>query len=80
MVNITVEVSSAEPFSCEAEDKWTVEEAENKIRSKYGLMNGGIKRNGKDTKPTHKLQEGADIVYVFVGGEKKLADSQQQGK
>ena len=77
--DITVE-GYAEPFSCLAEDEWTVTEAENKIREEYGLMNGGIKRNGKATKPTHKIQGGDGIAYVFVGGEKKQSIPQPQGK
>jgi hypothetical protein len=63
MVDITVE-GYAKPLSCSAEDEWTVEEAENKIRSAYLLSGGHIQRNGKVTKSTHKIQEGADIAYV----------------
>ena len=66
MADITVE--GYEPFSCLAEDEWTVEEAEKKIREAYLLSGGQIKRNGKATKPSHKIQGGNGIAYVFVGG------------
>jgi hypothetical protein len=77
--DITVE-GSAEPFSCLAEDEWTVKEAVDAIREAYLLSGGQIKRNGKATKPTHKIQGGDGIAYVFVGGEKKQSIPQQQGK
>ncbi len=61
-----------------AEDEWIVEEAVNANRSAY-LLNRGyyIQRNGKVTKPTNKIQGGADIVYEFVGGEKQQSASLQ---
>jgi hypothetical protein len=68
--DITVE-GYAEPFSCLAEDEWTVKEAVDAIREAYLLSGGQIKRNGMATKPTHKIREDDGIAYVFVGGEKK---------
>jgi hypothetical protein len=72
MVNITVE-ESTRPFNCPA--GWTVNKAEVRIRSMYGLIHGGIERNGEAADPADLIQEG--FKYVFVGGQ---SAPQAQGK
>jgi hypothetical protein len=75
-----IKVEEREPFSCVAEDEWTVGEAEERIKEMYGFMSGGILRNGKATKTQHKIQGGPGIVYEFVSSAEKQQSAPQQGK
>ncbi len=79
MVNIRVDLErSSEFLSFSEEDQWTVEDAVDAIREKYGLINGGITKNDKVTRATHLIQEAPGVFYVFTGGKKK--QTPQQGK
>ncbi len=77
MVNITVD-GHAKQFKCPV--GWTVEKAEERIRKAYLLSGGCIERNDLATDPTDQIQEGVDIVYEFVGGEKQQSIPQPTGK
>ena len=60
MVNIVVAGHSV--FPCPV--GWTVEKARNEIRSRYGLLNGGIDRNGEAMASDDIIT--ADGDYRFV--------------
>lgn len=70
MVNIDIE--GHKNFPCPVDR--TVEEAENKIRSMYGLLNGGILKNGVAMFLNDIITAEADGVYQFVNFQP------QQGK
>ncbi len=54
-----------------------MKEAKDEIRERYGLMKGGIERNGEATKSTDVIEEGEGIAYVFVDGDKKQSTPEQ---
>ncbi len=68
MVDITVEGHANKLFKCPV--GWTMKEAKDEIRERYGLMNRGIERNGEAAKSKDVIEEGEGIAYVFVDGEK----------
>ena len=53
-------------FRCPIE--WTVEEAESKIRSRYGLQIGGIEEDGIPVLGTARIKDVAGPL-TFVGGQ-----------
>ncbi len=75
MVNITVVVCN-KIFACPV--GWTVKEAEEEIRSRHGLINGGIYKNGMSTRPADQIEE--VVAYEFVYGEKIQSAPPAQGE
>ena len=67
MVNI--KIVGYPDFPCP--EGWTADDAINGIRSMFGLIYGGILRNGLAVLPTSEIQErddkGSRVSYEFVG-------------
>ena len=70
MVNI--HIAGHNDFHCPV--GWTVEQARNKIRSMYGLINGGIERNGEAMASNDTITSEGD--YHFINSQ----PHQTQGK
>ncbi len=61
-MSVNIRIAGRNPFACPI--AWTVEEARNEIRSMYGLINGGITRNGIVMRSSDLIT--SDGEYDFV--------------
>lgn len=59
---VVFHIASHNGFLCP--DVWTVDLAENRISSRYGLMNGGIYRNGVAMVSTDTITAGPGYEFV----------------
>jgi hypothetical protein len=74
MVNIRI--SGQKDFPCPV--SWTVEKAEERIRSMFGLVNGGILKNGEATDPAETITNDGD--YEFVNAQPQPGNSTLSNK
>lgn len=61
-MSVNIHIYNHRNFPCPV--GWTVEETESRIRSMYGLVNGGIIKNGIVMRSTDSIT--ADGEYQFV--------------
>ena len=71
MPAVNIHIEGKADFPCPV--GWTVEQATNAIRSEYGVMHGGIRRNGEATLPNDTITVHGDYVFVnFVPQQGKI--------
>jgi hypothetical protein len=73
---VVIYIAGQNDFPCP--DGWTVDMAENRIRSRYGFLNGGIDRNGEAMASTDTITPGSHYEFVnFQSQQGKVSEQQK---
>lgn len=74
---VIIHIAGQSDFPCP--DGWTVDITENRIRSRYGFLNGGIDRNCEAMASTDKITPGPHYEFVnFQSQQSKVSEHQKQ--